>query len=183
LPEARAAAEQEAAVADRLDVPELRATAEHDRGMIALALGDYALAADLLGAALLHEAPVSRPIARLARAEALARLGRCDEADAELRATVLEPVRPADFPETLVPRLTRMQGVVAAARGDTALAARRFEEAAAGWRRMLDRSSDGERYTRSFADLARPPVLGLVEPDRELERVLGELRDLDTATV
>jgi len=183
LPEARAAAQEESAVADRVDVPELRATAEHDRGMIALALGDHALAAELLEAALRHDAPVSRPLARLARAEALVRLGRCDEAEDELRAMVLEPVRPGDFPETLVPRLTRVQGLVAAARGDARLAARRLEEAAAGWRRMLDRSGDGERYTSSFADLARPPVLGLVEPERELDRVLSELRSLEQAPV
>jgi hypothetical protein len=44
---------------------------------------------------------------------------------------------------------------------------------------VLDRARDGERYTRSFADLARPPVLGLVEPERELERVLSELSDLE----
>jgi DNA-binding SARP family transcriptional activator len=183
LTEARAAAEEEAAAADRFDVPELRATAEHDRGMIALALGDYRAAAELLGDALRHDAPVSRPLARLARAEALARLGRCDEADEELRETVLEPVRAGDFPETLVPRLTRVQGLVAAARGDAVLAARRLDEAACRWRRMLDRSRDGERYTSSFADLARPPVLGLVEPERELDRVLGELRGLDRAPV
>ncbi|HEY7075626.1 MAG TPA: AAA family ATPase, partial [Solirubrobacteraceae bacterium] len=183
LTEARAAAEEETAVADRVDALDLRATAEHDRGMVALALGDHALAADLLDAALRDEAPVSRPLARLARAEALVRLGRCDDADQELRATVLEPVRPGDFPETLVARLTRVQGLIAAARGDVALAARRLEEAADGWRRMLDRSSDGERYTSSFADLARPPVLGLVEPERELDRVLAELRELEATTV
>jgi tetratricopeptide (TPR) repeat protein len=182
-PEASAAAEEEAAVADRDDAPELRATAEHDRGMVALALGDHALAAELLAAALLHDAPVSRPHARLARAEALARLARRDEADEEVRATVLEPVRPGDFPETLVPRLTRVQALIAAARGDVAGAAHRLEEAAAAWRRILDRSGDGERYTASFADLARPPVLGLVEPDRELDRVLTELRDLATTPV
>jgi tetratricopeptide (TPR) repeat protein len=183
LADARAAAEEEAAVADRVDAPDLRATAEHDRGMVALAMGDDPLAASLLDAALRRDAPVSRPLARLARAEALARLGRCDEAEEEVRATVLEPVRPGDFPETLVPRLTRVQGLIAAARGDIALAERRLEEAAAGWRRMLDRSSDGERYTSAFADLARPPVLGLVEPERELDRVVAELRELETTTV
>jgi hypothetical protein len=94
---------------------------------------------------------------------------------------VLEPVRPGDFPETLVPRLTRVEGLVAAARGDAMLAARRLEEAAGGWRRLLDRSRDGERYTSSFADLARPPVLGLVEPQRELQRVLSELASLQKA--
>ena len=94
--------------------------------MIALALGDDAPAAELLGEALRHDAPMSRPLARLARAEALARLGRCDEADEELSETVVEPVRPGDFPETLVPRLTRVEGLIAAARGDAVLAARRF---------------------------------------------------------
>ena len=44
---------------------------------------------------------------------------------------------------------------------------------------MLDRTRDGERYTNSFADLARPPVLGLVEPERELERVVSELASLE----
>ena len=77
--------------------------------------------------------------------------------------------------------MSRIQGLIAAAQGDTALAARRLEEAAAGWRRVRDRSSDGERYTSSFADLARPPVLGLVEPERELDRVLTELATFDKA--
>ena len=181
LESAREAAERESAAAERADNPELRATAQHDQGMIALALEDYGRAADLLGGALAHGAPVSRPLARLARAEALARLGRCEEAEEEIAATAVEPVRPGDFPETLVARMSRVQGLIAAARGDTALAARRLEEAAEGWRRVRDRSSDGERYTSSFADLARPPVLGLVEPERELERVLTDLASLEKA--
>ena len=181
LQEAWTAAEQEAAAAERADTPDLRATAEHDQGMIALALSDHASAAELLGAALAHNAHVSRPLARLARAEALAKLGRCDEADDELTAMALEPVSPGDFPDTLVPRMSRIQGLIAAAQGDTALAARRLEEAAAGWRRVRDPSSDGERYTSSFADLARPPVLGLVDPERELDRVLTELATLARA--
>jgi tetratricopeptide (TPR) repeat protein len=181
LDDAREAVEHESAVAERADNPELRATAEHDQGMIALALEDYGRAAQLLGAALAHSAPVSRPLARLARAEALARLGRCDEAEAEIEATALEPVRPGDFPDTLVPRMSRVQGLIAAARGEAALAARLLDDAAAGWRRVCDRSNDGERYTSSFADLARPPVLGLVEPERELERVLAELASFQRA--
>jgi DNA-binding SARP family transcriptional activator/tetratricopeptide (TPR) repeat protein len=181
LESAREAVEGESVAAERADNPELRATAEHDEGMIALALGDYGRAADLLGAALAHGAPVSRPLARLARAEALARLERCDEAEREIEATVLEPVGPGDFPDTLVPRMSRVQGLIAAARRETVLAARLLEEAAAGWRRVREGSSDGERYTGSFADLARPPVLGLVEPERELERVLSELASFERA--
>jgi hypothetical protein len=91
----------------------------------------------------------------------------------------MEPVGPSDFPDTLVPRLTRVQGLIAAGRGDRALAARRLGEAAEGWRRRLDRSTDGDRFAASLSDLGRPPVAGLVEPDRELERVLAELRSLE----
>jgi tetratricopeptide (TPR) repeat protein len=178
LDAAAAAADEEAALAERLGSPALEATAEHDRGMVALARSDHAAAAALLGAALDHGAPVSRPLARLARAEALVGLRRLEEAEAELRETALEPVGPSDFPDTLVPRLVRVQGLIAAARGDDALAARRLEEAAAGWRRRLGHDADGDRYTAVLADLGRPPVAGLVEPDRELARVLDDLRAL-----
>jgi len=51
---------------------------------------------------------VSRPLARLARAEALVRLDRCEEAEEEVGATAREPVGPSDFPDTLVPWLTRV---------------------------------------------------------------------------
>jgi hypothetical protein len=119
---------------------------------------------------------VPRAQARLARAEALARLARADEAEAELRAATLEPVRAGDFPETLVPRLARLQGLVAAARGDRALAATRLEEAAAGWRRQL---THGERAGYRV-DLGRPPVAGMVEPDRELEAIAADLAALET---
>jgi DNA-binding SARP family transcriptional activator/tetratricopeptide (TPR) repeat protein len=181
LDEARAAADAEAELAERIAIPELEATARHDRGMVALALGDLDRAQALLRAALAEGAPVSRPVARIARAEALAGLGRLDEAEAELRATALEPVGPSDFPDTLVPRLVRVQGLVAAARGERTLAMRRLEQAAAGWRRRLDRAADGDRYAATLADLGRPPVAGLVEPERELERVLADLRDLEAA--
>jgi hypothetical protein len=46
---------------------------------------------------------------------------------------------------------------------------------------MLDRSSDA--YTSSFADLARPPVLGLVEPEREIKRIVAELYEFEATTV
>ena len=183
LEEAWTAAEHEAAAAERADTPGLCAAAEHDQGMIALWLGEHARAAELLAGALAHNASVSRPLARLARAEALARIERCDEAEEELRSVALEPVRPGDLPETLVPRMARVQGLIAAARGDTSVAGRRLDEAAVGWRRVLDRTRDGERYTSSFADLARPPVLGLVEPERELDRVLSELANLERTPV
>ena len=56
--------------------------------------------------------------ARLRRAESLVALGRLDEAARELRSTVLEPLTAADQPETLVPRLARVQALLATARDD-----------------------------------------------------------------
>ena len=72
--------------------------ADHDGGLIALLAGDHERAAELLGRALAGDPPVQRADARLRRAEALARLGRADEADAEIRAATLEPVRAAAPP-------------------------------------------------------------------------------------
>jgi Tetratricopeptide repeat len=121
---------------------------------------------------------VSRPPVRLARAEALVRLGRLEDAERQLRATALEPVATHDFPDTLVPRLTRIQGLIAAARGDRERAERYLHEAADGWRRRAGAELRGDQYVATLADLGRPPVAGLVEPARELERVLAELESL-----
>ena len=121
---------------------------------------------------------MSRALARLTRAESLVALGRLDDADAELRATALEPVGSGDFPDTLVARLARIQGLIAAARGDLPVAARRLEEAARTWRRRAGAYRLGDRYMAVMVDLGRPPVLGLVEPRRELERIERELASL-----
>jgi tetratricopeptide (TPR) repeat protein len=178
LQEAKAVTEQQREIADRTGHPQLIATAAHDRAMVALATGDYECAERLIKEALDGGATVSRPIARLTRAEALARLGRCDEAEEEIRATALEPVRPADFPETLVPRMTRVQGLVAAARGDDDLAARRLEEAADGWRRS-GRGRPGDRMATVLTDFGRP-VLGAVDTGWELDRVLADIEAIRT---
>ena len=121
---------------DRLDVDSYRAMAWHDEGLVALAAGRCAEAARLLGRALDAGAEISRPAARLARAEALARDGRPDEAATELRAALTEPTGRADQPLSLVPRVARVQGLVALARGDRDLARRRLQEAADGWERL-----------------------------------------------
>jgi hypothetical protein len=123
------------ATAGRLDSPPLLAMARHDAGLVALAAGRYGEAAELLCAALDGDAAVSRPAARLAAAEALACAGDAGAAAAEVRRAVLEPVGPADQPWALVPRMARVQGLVARARGDEAEARRRLTEAADGWRR------------------------------------------------
>ncbi len=172
--DARAAADATTGLAERLSDPKLLAMAAHDRGLVALADEDFGTAAALLHDALVEGAPISRPLTRLARAEALALAGRLDEAEAELRATVLEPVRPSDFPDTLVPRLTRVQGLIAAQAGDHELAIRRLQEAVDGWRGQVSRLTRGDSMAAVLADLGRP-VVGLVEPERELDRVLGEL--------
>jgi ATP/maltotriose-dependent transcriptional regulator MalT len=171
--EAAETSARQRACAERLDSPALAATAAHDAGLVALAAGDHARAAALLGEALDAGATVSRPAAGLARAEALALLGDPDAAAAQLRAAILEPVGRADQPWALVPRVAWVQGLVARARGDEPLAARRFAESADGWRSMLATAMDAtaEDYTAALLDLGRPPVVGLVEPGRELARV------------
>src|SRR5919201_1640227 len=109
---------------------------------------------------------------------ALTALDRLDEARDVLRATALEPLGSGDFPDTLVARLTRVQGLIARARGDHALATKRLEEAARTWRRRTGPERPGDRYMAVLADFGRPPVLGLIEPRRELERVEAELAAL-----
>jgi DNA-binding SARP family transcriptional activator/tetratricopeptide (TPR) repeat protein len=178
LDDALASAVAEAMLAERLDDPRISAMAEHDRGVVCHAIGEHAEAERLLAAALENDAPVSRPVARLVRAESLVALGRLDEAELALRAVALEPVSEADFPDTLVARLARVQALIATARGDGAEAARRLEEAARTWRRRAGAFRLGDRYMAVMIDLGRPPVLGLVEPRRELERVEAELAAL-----
>jgi hypothetical protein len=166
--------------AERLDSPPLLAVARHDAGLVALSAGHHREAADLLAAALVGDAAVSRPAARLAAAEALACAGAADAAAAEVRRAALEPVGPADQPWALVPRMARVQGLVARARGDEVEARRRLTEAAEGWRRRRSWvARRSEEYMAALVDLGRPPIVGLVEPDRELARVSGELAELE----
>lgn len=177
-PEAAVAAAQEmVALADELGDAELPSLARHDLGAVLCEVGEHARGVELLGRVLDEGVKVSVPRARLRRAESLVCLGRLDEAAAELRATVLAPLRPADQPETLVPRLARVQALIARARGDHDEALRRFDEAAAGWRGLaaLDRR---EAYMSNLVDLGRPPFAGLTEPAVELRRVLTEREEL-----
>ena len=174
LAQAREAAEAERALAEQLGKPELLAMASHDLGLIALETRDYHSAAALLEAALGDQAVISGPLTRLALAEALARDGQPDGALEQVRATVLEPLRASDFPHALVPRLARVQGLIAQARGDLDEAERRLEESIAGWQRLVERSARADSITTVLADLGRP-VVGLVEPERELARARAEL--------
>ncbi len=179
--EALSLAAEQLAKAERMDSPAAAALARHDAGLISLAAGHYAEAARMLAEALAEGAEVSRPAARLARAEALARSGHPDDAAAELRRAALEPVRDTDLPWALVPRMARVQGLIALARGDHALARRRLGEAADSWQRHL-RHDVGTEFMATVVDLARPPIVGLVEPEWELRRLTTELAELDELT-
>jgi hypothetical protein len=157
------------------------ALARHDAGLIWLAAGRCAEAAQLLADALAGGAEVSRPAGRLARAEALAGSGRPDEAAEEVRRAALEPVRSSDQPWALVPRMARVQGLIALARGDQVAGRRRLSEAAAGWQLHLERNV-GAELLANFVDLGRAPIVGLVEPEWELRRLTAELAGLDELT-
>ena len=174
--EAQAAAATEAAAAARLDQPIREAHAAQDAGAVALAAGDGAAARTQLAHALdLGGGSIRRPLARLQLAEAYLLEGDLDGAAAELGRVPFEPVRPVDLPGTLVPRMSRLQGLIAEARGDRELALRRLGEAEAAWRhRLSDDPGDRDAFGAGIADLGRVPVGGLVEPALELGRVLAE---------
>jgi DNA-binding SARP family transcriptional activator len=175
--EARTVAAAELALAEQLGRDELVAMADHDRGLIALEGGDFGLAAELLDRSLVEGAPISRPLTRLALAEALARAGEPERAAGQAREMVLEPVGPSDFPDALVPRLARVQGLVALARGEHEEAERRLRESTAGWERLVERTVKADSITSVLADLGRP-VVGLVEPERELARARSDLEQI-----
>ncbi len=172
--EALGHAREQLAMAERMGSTEHTALAHHDAGLVALAAGRHAEAVDLLAAGLRARERISRPATRLARAEALARAARPDEAARELRRAVEEPVGPEDQPWALVPRMTRVQGLVALAAGRPTEARRRLTEARAGWRRHRD-PDRGTEFMTNFVDLGRPPIVGLVEPEQELARLDREL--------
>jgi tetratricopeptide (TPR) repeat protein len=172
--EARAACDRQTDLAERIASAELGLVADHDAGLLALLAGDHERAVELLGRALEGDPPVPRAEARLRRAEALARLGRAAEADAEIRAAALEPVRPAHRPAVLVARMAFAQALSARAKGDHDLAERRLGEAEGHWRRLAAQGDASREHLASLVDLGRPPVTGVVDPAAELERVAEE---------
>ena len=177
MTEAREAVTQARRVADRLDAPAVQATVDAERGRLSLRAGDYSTAARFLGAALsIPDAAIGRPLARLQRAESLAREGRLDAAEAELAEVVFEPVREGDWPETLVLRMATVEGLVAAARGEIDLARRRLGESVAGWRRLAS-TDPATLLPTVMADLGRP-IIGLVLPAEELAVVEADLAAL-----
>ena len=162
--------------ADRLGSTAVDGLVHFERGLLALTIGDFAAAAAELDSALDQpDAPISRPLARLHRAEALARVGRCAEAEAEIRAVAMEPVSASDFPDTLVARMNRIEALIAAHAGNYELAASRLQQAADGWQRRTAQPASGDRYVANLIDLGAPPLSSLVEPDREYRTVMAEL--------
>ncbi|MEV6768836.1 AAA family ATPase [Nocardia sp. NPDC051030] len=180
LTEARAAVTAAASAADRLGSADLDGLVWHDRGLLALASGNLPEAAENLRLALELGAPVNRARTRLHRAEILARDGDLPRAEAELRAVTLEPLSPSDFPDTLVAGTQFIQGLIANARGDRALALTRLREAAGTWRGRVEAGSrTGDQYAATIVDLGRPPLSADIDPERELEIVLTELECLE----
>ena len=178
--EARVASDRQVELASRLGAPPLIAVADHDAGLFAALAGDHERAQELLGRALAGEPPVVRADARLRRAESLARLGRPEEAEAEIRAAAQEPMRATHRPDVLVARMTFVQALVALARADAGLAHRRLCEAERHWRRLAREDLFAREHLASLVDLGRPPVTGIVDPSLELKRVADELRGLET---
>jgi tetratricopeptide (TPR) repeat protein len=178
LNEAGAAIDHAATLADRIGLSELDGLVSHDRGLLAYARGAWDMAAADLAAAIEAHAPVSLPLTRLHRADALARSGRLTEAEGELRATTMEPLKAGDFPDTLVARMARVQARIAAHRGELNLADSRLCEAERIWRNRIARPGDpGAGYVAALIDLGRPPISVFIEPERELAAVLKELGD------
>ena len=182
LDQARACTDAERQLAERVGSAELVAWAAHDAGLVSLDRGEFARAASELSAALVDAVEISRASTRLALAEAYVGCGELERAAAEVRECVLEPMRPSDFPAALVPRLTRMQGLIALASGDIELAGRRLAEAHAGWDRLRRGAQTGEAMSAMLADLGRP-VVGVVDPGWELARVERELEGVSNAVV
>ncbi|MFD6352046.1 ATP-binding protein [Nocardia tengchongensis] len=164
--------------ANRLGITAFEGLVHAEAGQLALAGGEFDTAAAEFRAALAAEAPISRPLTRLRLAEALARGGHGAEAESEIEAVALEPVSDSDFPDTLVARMNRVQGLLAAATGDHARAVARLRAAAAGWQRRTSAATIGRRYAANIIDLGRPPLSGLVEPEREYQLVTAELAAL-----
>lgn len=180
LAEAQTALDAAASAAERLGSADLEALVHHDRGLLAHARGENTAAAEQFRLALAAEPPVSRALTRLHRAESLTRAGQLEAAEAELRQAALEPVAAGDFPDTLVARMQRIQGLIAHARQDDDLAVTRLRQSARVWRRRVSVGAPtGENYSAALVDLGRPPLAALVEPARELDRVLAELSAIE----
>lgn len=176
--EAESACRMEAELADRIGRPDLEGLAHHDRGLLALARHQPAAAAAHLARALDLRAPVSRPHTHLCRAEALTLTGKFDNAEEEISATTLEQVTPGDFPEILTARTARIEGLIAAARGNRPLARQHLTAALTAWQRHTGTAEAGQRYSATISDQGRPPLSSLPDPDHERATITADLSAL-----
>lgn len=185
--EALSAAKLEVGVAARSASPEHEAMADYDLGVVAFAAGRPDDAVVRLAGALARPGArfFSRPQARLLLAEARLATGDGVGAQAEIDAMPHEPIGPADLPDAVAARLNRLNGLIAASRGEQDSALRYLDEASQAWRKRLARgeeriwvhaarTSTGDLFAANVVDLGRPPMAGLVEPGVELGRVLAD---------
>jgi len=136
--------------------PRSRPRARHDAGLISLAAGRHLEAAQLARAG----------PGRGGRGEPAGRAAGPGRGPWPAPAARTRPrprcagrrwsrLRSSDQPWALVPRMTRIQGLIAVARGDRAGARRRLTEAADGWR-----ASPGARPRRGVRGQLRRPSAG-----------------------
>ena len=154
--------------------------ADHDSGLLALLAGEHERAEAMLR-------PGARGrIRRAAGRGAPAPSGGAGATRARGRGRrrdpcrgALEPVRAADRPGVLVAMMAFAQALSARARGDRELAAgpgcARPSATGAG----CGDADASREHLASLVDLGRPPVAGVVDPSRELDRVAAELRGLE----
>lgn len=174
--EALAAVADAAALHARHAQTSLAAADLFDEGCLLMAAGRYPDAAERLAGSLSgHGRHVSPRQVHLLRAEALAAAGDHAAAEAALEEFPFAPAAPTDVPEVLLARLRRVEGLVAERAGDHATAAARLREAAEDWRRLAGALSAGDMFAATVTDLGRPPLAGLVEPEREMARTLEDL--------
>ncbi len=168
--EAAVCIDQQLECAERLDDPRYLDTARIDAGLVALASGRYEDAAKLLQQGLAGDPQASRPSAALARAEALVAAGAPLAARAQLRLMVTEPAGRADQPWALVPKVARVQGLIAAAEGDKVIGAQAVRRGRNG---LAPGSGLGHRSDRGRIPFrpgrSRPPAGG--RPGRTGTRV------------
>ena len=85
-------------------------------------------------------------------------------------------MRPRDRPAVLVARMAFAQALSARARGDARAGRGPPATRPRGhWRRLATPSGWAREHLASLVDLGRPPMAGVVDPDRELDRIDAEL--------
>ena len=139
--DAMAAAQRLTTIALRSGVTEFEAMTDFDAGAVAFAAREDEHAIQRLGAALSVPATAASP----GRSPSCRWPGSAATGDPPRRTGAgpdpAEPVTAADLPDTLVARLVRIEGLLAAACGDPGRALTRFAEAESTWRARRARTA------------------------------------------